>query len=49
VISAPALGASAHAAEASVKRSSPVTYIRRRPSLSPSAAAVMMPAANGSV
>ena len=48
-IRALALGASAHAAEASVNSSSPVTYIRRRPSRSPSAAAVMMPAANGSV
>jgi hypothetical protein len=43
-ISTPALGASAHAAEASVNTSRPVTYTRRRPSRSPSAAAVMMPA-----
>ena len=41
-----ASGATAHAAEASVNRARPAMNTRRRPSRSPSAAAVMMPAAN---
>ena len=45
-ISVPRLGASPHAAEAAVNRASPQRYTRRRPSRSPSAAAVMMPVAN---
>src|SRR5947209_10129297 len=45
----PAFGASAHAADAAVKTASPVTNTRRRPKRSPSAAAVMIPAANASV
>ena len=45
-ISAAAVGASAQAAEATVNNSRPATYIRRRPSRSPRAAAVTMPAAN---
>ncbi len=39
-------GASPQAADASVNSNSPATYVRRRPSRSPRAAAVMMPAAN---
>ena len=39
------IGASAHAAEARLNSSSPATYVRLRPRRSPSAAAVMMPAA----
>jgi hypothetical protein len=44
-----ASGASAQAAEATVKRAKPTTYIRRRPSRSPRAAAVNMPAPNAMV
>ena len=44
-ISSEALGASAHVAEASVKRARPTVKTRRRPKRSPSAAAVMIPAA----
>ena len=43
--SSAASGASAHAAEASVNSASPRMKTRRRPNRSPSAAAVMMPAA----
>ena len=44
-ISVPAVGASAQAAEAALNRIRPATYTRRRPSRSPSADAVTMPAA----
>lgn len=46
VISRLMSGASAQAAEAAVNSASPATYTRRRPSRSPSAAAVTIPAAN---
>src|SRR5581483_7079542 len=45
-ISAAAVGASAQAADATVNSNRPRTYIRRRPSRSPRAAAVTIPAAN---
>ena len=41
-ISTPTLGASAQAAEASANRTRPAAYMRRRPSRSPSAAAVII-------
>ncbi len=44
-ISSEALGARAQAPEAMVKRARPRVKMRRRPKRSPSAAAVMMPAA----
>ena len=44
-IRVPAVGASAQAADATVNSIRPATYTRRRPSRSPSAAAVMIPAA----
>jgi len=44
-ISSEALGARAQAADATVNRARPMMKIRRRPKRSPSAAAVMMPAA----
>ena len=44
-ISVAAVGASAHAAEAALNKIRPATYTRRRPSRSPSADAVTMPAA----
>jgi len=46
VISSPTSGASAQAADAAVNTARPAVYTRRRPSRSPSAAAVMMPAPN---
>src|ERR1700728_804866 len=46
VISSPTSGASAQAADAVVNTARPAVYTRRRPSRSPSAAAVMMPAPN---
>jgi hypothetical protein len=48
-ISAPVLGASAAAAEASVKMPRPITNMRRRPKRSPSAAPVSSSTANDSV
>ena len=48
-MSAPADGARAHAADEAVNRTSPVTYTRRRPSRSPRAEAVSMPAPNAMV
>ncbi len=47
-IRAPMPGASAQAADATVKTIRPEVYIRRRPIMSPSAAAVMMVAPNAS-
>jgi hypothetical protein len=44
-ISSEAFGASAQTAEATVNRARPTLKIRRRPKRSPTAAAVMMPAA----
>jgi len=44
-ISPEAFGASAQTAEATVNRARPILKIRRRPKRSPTAAAVMMPAA----
>ena len=48
-ISAPALGASAHAADAAVNKARPTTSMRRRPSRSPSAAPVSSSTAKLSV
>jgi hypothetical protein len=45
-ISSEAFGARAQAADAAVNSTTPHTKTLRRPSRSPSAAAVMMPAAN---
>ena len=44
-ISTSRFGARAHAADARLNSTSPPTYVRRRPSRSPSAEAVMIPAA----
>ena len=44
-INSVALGARAQAADATVNRARPMVKMRRRPKRSPSAAAVMMPAA----
>ncbi len=46
-INHPAVGASAHAAEASVNRANPAVNTRRRPQRSPIAAAVTISTANG--